>query len=107
MAMRVVKRPSKRFLVALLALAPVAAACRMDMHDQPKYQPYEKSTFFPDQRAARPVIDGTVARGHLNEDRWFYEGRGPANETVAELPSPVTAEALTAQRTKASRVPTN
>lgn len=94
MAMRVVKRPSKRFLVALLALAPVAAACRMDMHDQPKYQPYEKSTFFPDQRAARPVIDGTVARGHLNEDRWFYEGRGPANETVAELPSPVTAEAL-------------
>jgi len=94
MAMRVVKRPSKRFLVALLALAPVAAACRMDMHDQPKYQPFEKSTFFQDQRAARPVIDGTVARGHLNEDRWFYEGRGSANETVAELPSPVTAETL-------------
>jgi len=94
MAMRVVKRPSKRFLVALLALAPAVSACRMDMHNQPKYQPYEKSAFFLDQRAARPVIEGTVARGHLNADRWFYEGRGPANETVAEFPSPVTAETL-------------
>lgn len=96
--MRVVKRSSKRFLVALLALAPVATACRMDMHDQPKYQPYEKSAFFPDQRAARPVVEGTVARGHLNADRWFYEGRGPSNETVAEFPSPVTAATLTRGR---------
>lgn len=92
--MRVVKKPSKRFVAAVLALAPMVAACRMDMHDQPKYQPYERSSFFPDQRAARPVIEGTVARGHLNVDRWFYEGRGPANETVAELPSPVTAEMI-------------
>ena len=64
------------------------------MHDQPKYQPYERSSFFPDQRAARPVVEGTIARGHLNADRWFYEGRGPANETVAELPSPITAATL-------------
>jgi mono/diheme cytochrome c family protein len=92
--MSVLKKPSRRLLLVALALAPLAAACRQDMHDQPKYQPYEASSFFPDHRAARPVVEGTVARGHLNEDRWFYEGRGPANETVAAFPAPVTAATL-------------
>jgi mono/diheme cytochrome c family protein len=92
--MSVLKKPAFRLLLAVTMLAPLAAACRQDMHDQPKYQPYEASSFFPDHRAARPVVEGTVARGHLNEDRWFYEGRGPANETVAQFPAPVTAAML-------------
>jgi mono/diheme cytochrome c family protein len=92
--MSVLKNSSRRLLLVVLTLAPLAAACRQDMHNQPKYQPYEHSSFFLDQRAARPVVEGTVARGHLNADRWFYEGRGPANETVAELPSPLTAATL-------------
>ena len=92
--MRVRKNQSFRRLLVVLALAPLAAACRQDMHNQPKYQPYEESSFFPDHRAARPVPEGTIARGHLNADRWFYEGRGPNNETVAEFPAPVTAATL-------------
>lgn len=92
--MSVLKKPAFRLLLAVTMLAPLAAACRQDMHDQPKYQPYEASSFFPDHRAARPVVEGTVARGHLNEDRWFYEGRGPANETVTQFPAPVTAAML-------------
>jgi hypothetical protein len=50
-----------------LAAAVVAAAvgCRRDMQDQPKYRPLRPSGFFDDGRSARPLVDGTVARGGL------------------------------------------
>jgi mono/diheme cytochrome c family protein len=74
--------------LALVALA--AAGCRMDMHDQPKVQPYEKSSFFPDGRGARPLPAGTIARGRLEADTWFYEGKTATGEMVALFPAPVT-----------------
>ncbi len=58
------------FLVAL-----PGSACRRDMHDQPKYVPLRESTFFVDQRSARPFVTGTVARGHLREDPLLYTGK--------------------------------
>ena len=42
------------------------------MHDQPKYTAYKPSDFFADQRSARPVVEGTIAQGHLNEDELLY-----------------------------------
>ena len=57
--------------VLLLALA----GCRQDMHDQPKYSAYEGSDFFADQRSARPILEGTIAQGQLNEDEHLYTGR--------------------------------
>ena len=57
-----------------LALLLAAAGCRQDMHDQPKYQPFERNAFFADQRASRPLVPGVVARGHLDEDRGFFTG---------------------------------
>jgi mono/diheme cytochrome c family protein len=52
----------------LLVVALAAGAgCRQDMHDAPRYEPYEKSDFFADKRSARPLVEGTVARGHLRE----------------------------------------
>lgn len=83
-----------RVLGLLALLAPLASACRMDMHDQPKYQPFERSAFFTDGRAARPLVQGTVARGQLREDRWYYQGIGPSNEPVAAFPEPVTLATL-------------
>lgn len=74
---------------ALLAFALVVPGCRMDMHDQPKVQPYEKSDFFADGRAARPLPAGTVARGKLEADSWFYEGKTATGELVAIFPAPV------------------
>lgn len=59
--------------VALLAV--LAAGCRQDMHDQPKYEPLEASTFFPDGQASRPIVEGTVARGQLREDEHLYTGK--------------------------------
>ena len=63
-----------RLLLAALVFFG-CAACRQDMHDQPKYSAYEGSTFFADQRSARPSIEGTIAQGHLNEDELLYTGR--------------------------------
>jgi mono/diheme cytochrome c family protein len=65
----------------------LVAGCRQDMHDQPKYQPFERDAFFADQRASRPLVAGVVARGHLDEDQGFYTGAsagGPV--TVNPLP---------------------
>ncbi len=50
-------------------------ACRQDMHDQPKYEPLEQSSFFADQRSSRAPVEGTVARGQLKEDDHFYTGK--------------------------------
>lgn len=38
------------------------AACHLDMYNQPKYGPYEETTFFRDGAASRPLEPGTVAR---------------------------------------------
>jgi mono/diheme cytochrome c family protein len=53
----------------------VCSACRQDMHDQPKYVPLRESSFFGDVRSARPLVEGTVARGHLREDTLLYTGK--------------------------------
>jgi mono/diheme cytochrome c family protein len=62
---------------ALIAVfvAIVGAGCRQDMHDQPKYIPLRQSAFFNDARSARPVVEGTVARGQLHEDELLYTGK--------------------------------
>ena len=66
---------SASIVVAALLGALASAACRRDMHDQPKYIPLRESAFFTDQRSARPLVSGTVARGHLREDALLYTGK--------------------------------
>jgi mono/diheme cytochrome c family protein len=53
------------------------------MHDQPKYEPLEKSRFFTDQQASRPLVAGTVARGQLHDDAQFYTGKDGARMVEA------------------------
>ena len=45
------------------------------MHMQPYYRPLAKSDFFADDRSARLPVEGTVARGDLHEDTYFYTGK--------------------------------
>ncbi len=78
----------------LVLLALAAAGCRQDMHDQPKYKPFRESDFFPDRRAARPLVAGTVARGTLREDTLFYTGKLESGALTDTLPMPVTADLL-------------
>jgi hypothetical protein len=46
-----------------LALILFLAACRQDMHDQPRYKPLAGTDFFGDRRSARPEVGGVIAWG--------------------------------------------
>ena len=63
------------------------------MHNQPKYRPLRASGFFDDGTSARPLVEGTVARGTLQEDQAFFTGK-VNNTLVTELPFPVTQQVL-------------
>jgi hypothetical protein len=70
--------PSSILKLLLIAGVLLVSACRQDMHDQPKYIPYrpvDQLGSITDGRSARPVVEGTVARGQLYEDVEFYTGR--------------------------------
>ena len=72
----------------------VLAGCRQDMHDQPKYIPLRPSSFFADGRSARPLPEGTVARGHLDDNVAFFTGKGPDGKPINEIPIAVTKELI-------------
>lgn len=87
-------RPRRALAVLALVGASVAlGACRQDMHDTPRYNPLQASTFFADGRSARMPVPNTVARGFLREDEHFYTGRVDG-ELVDEFPMAVTADLM-------------
>jgi mono/diheme cytochrome c family protein len=63
------------------------------MHDQPKIKAYGEADFFADRRGTRPIPEGTVARGFLNDDDLMYAGK-VNGQFVDEFPSPVTRTTL-------------
>ena len=80
-------------LVVVACSALVVAACRQDMHDAPRYDALEASTFFSNGAASRQPVANTVARGQLNSDRHLYEG--VVDGRPAEVfPMPVTAAVM-------------
>jgi mono/diheme cytochrome c family protein len=76
-------------LVAMLALA----GCRQDMQDQPRFKPLAESDFYADLRSARPPLEGTMARGQLHEDTYFYTGK-IGNNPGDYMPFPVSDDIL-------------
>jgi mono/diheme cytochrome c family protein len=86
---------SRAATLATLAIAALSlAGCRQDMHNQPKYRPLRATTFFADGSSARPLVEGTIARGTLQEDQAFFTGK-VGNAAVRELPFPVDDAVLT------------
>ncbi|HET7442673.1 MAG TPA: cytochrome c [Terriglobales bacterium] len=86
-----------RQVVGLLVAVVFSTACRLDMHVQPKVLPLRKSDFFADERSARPLIAGTVARGDLRADTYFYTGK--IGDTPGDfLPFAVTEQVLSRGR---------
>jgi mono/diheme cytochrome c family protein len=76
------------------------AGCRQKMASQPSYRPLQATSFFPDGRSARPLVAGTIARGHRPPS-----GKGPIQKSdwlrvsalVGALPDhPVAAAVFTA-----------
>jgi hypothetical protein len=80
-------------VACMATVAMLFSGCRLDMHVQPKYLPYEPTTFFDDGRSERPPVPGTVARGHLHLDELLYTGK--ENGIVSNrFPFPITHEDL-------------
>jgi mono/diheme cytochrome c family protein len=97
----------KRLLLsAIAASALLAAGCRgapssdppiqvfLDLDNQQKYKPEAKSEFFPDGRAMRPLVDGTVAQGELREDDGVYRGKNADGTFLAVAPIHVDEQTL-------------
>jgi cytochrome c553 len=74
---------------AAVVFASVLAGCRLDMHVQPKYVTEQPTGFFPDGRSERPLVPGTVPRGHLQIDSLLYTGMENGVESNA-FPFPIT-----------------
>ena len=77
----------------LITTLLLLTGCRQDMHDQPRFKPLLQSDFFADLRSARLPVQGTVARGQLHEDSYFYSGK-LGNNPGDYMPFPVTEQVL-------------
>src|SRR5208282_4420730 len=90
-------RTARRLAPALLLVpALLLCSCRPyghNMHEQPKYIPLRQSTFFSDGRSARPAVEGTIARGQLEDDSLLYTGKVDGKE-ADQFPFPITAADL-------------
>ena len=88
-----IKGRHKLQTIAGLGLAMLLSGCRLDMHDQPKFKPLRMSDFYADLRSSRPLEPGTIARGELRQDSYFYTGMINGNPGD-EMPFPVTKAVL-------------
>jgi mono/diheme cytochrome c family protein len=85
-----ISRTARASMAAAMLLALTgAAACRQDMHDGPRYKPLAQSDIYPDKQSARPIIEGTVARGFLKDDDAFYTGM-LNGAPIEKIPMPLT-----------------
>ena len=50
------------------------------MQNQPKFIPLRENPFYPDDRSARPLLEGTIARGQLEDDPLLYTGKVDGKE---------------------------
>ena len=83
--------------IIVSAITLAVSGCRRDMQDQPKYIPLRASTFYPDDRSARPLVEGTVARGHLHDDTLLETGK-IGNDDATVFPFAVDAGVVTRGR---------
>ena len=86
-------RQSRILGLGLASLLLLAAGCRQDMQNQPKFVPQRGTTFFTDHRSVRPQVENTVARGQLGADQYFSTGLINGKESDL-APFPVTMQVL-------------
>jgi len=82
-----------RLALLVVGTAFAGSACRQDMHDQPKLEPLEGSSFFRDGRGARPIPEGTVPRNATLGDDEYTTGKA-GGAFVDEFPFRVTRSTL-------------
>ncbi len=82
------------FAGIVVALALALVGCRQDMQDQPKYIPLRPTNFFDDGRSERQLVEGTVARGHLDDDTAYYTGKGADGKPLDTFPFAITKDVI-------------
>jgi mono/diheme cytochrome c family protein len=65
---------TNRVILLLIFCMLGTTACSREMRQQPRHDPLEFSAFFPDNRASRDPVPGTVARGQLRDDPLLFMG---------------------------------
>ena len=81
----------------LLAIILLLSGCvdGGDMHDQPRYEALEASVFFEDGKSARPIPQGTVARGErVGEGAEVIRTGRRGDRLVERVPLEVTSTVL-------------
>ncbi|HMB98425.1 MAG TPA: c-type cytochrome [Balneolaceae bacterium] len=93
---------AKKIIYLLLLASVLFMSCRgqksekppvhpnLNMDFQNRFNAQEENEFFADNRAMRPPVEGTVARGLLKEDVEYYEGLNPDSSFVEDIPMEVT-----------------
>lgn len=87
-------------VLSAAVLALVLVGCRQDMHDNPRIEPLEASDFWADGMGARPIPEGTVARGFLKADTRYWEGKTESGDFVSAFPVEVDRELVEWGRTR-------
>ncbi|MFO7566322.1 MAG: cytochrome c [Enhygromyxa sp.] len=77
-------------------LPPVHIVWNMDFQD--KWDPQESAELFDDKRAARPEVEGTVARGFLKDDDLLWRGRDLDGRLADRLPYGMTLDTALLER---------
>jgi hypothetical protein len=82
-------------MLAAAGLLLACAGCRLDMHVQPRYNPYDATDFFEDGQSARLPVEGTVPRGELRlgPQELLYSGKVDGQPSEV-FPFPATREIL-------------
>lgn len=86
------------FVVGLFVVSWLAAACSASgslqaMANQPRYDPYESSNFFPDGSSSRPVVSGTVPYGQPAASSLLVTGKANGQDATT-YPFPITAQVM-------------
>jgi mono/diheme cytochrome c family protein len=82
-----------KLVLTILAFSVLSTGCRKGMVNQQYVRPLAEETFFKDGSGSRPIPPYTVARGELNEDQQFFEGK-LGGQLVTTFPAPVTRQMI-------------
>lgn len=81
-------------LALVILSATMMVGCRSELYDQEYGEALEKSTFFADGRISRPLVEGTIARGDLRDDKVLNTGKEASGTHSESFPMEITEEVM-------------
>ena len=93
-------------ILPLIVMAALLGSCRgqptekppihtqHNMYWQDRFNAHQENPFFEDNRAMRMPIEGTIARGKLENDLAYYRGINPDGSYIDRMPVDITRSFL-------------